>query len=157
MPMSHIRVGLISDTHGLIRPQALDLLAGCERIIHAGDIGGAELLDALSAIAPVVAVRGNNDRGAWATMLPEWELVEAGGVRIYVLHDVAELDIDPESAGIGVVVYGHSHRPHIEQRGVVLHVNPGSAGPRRFRLPVTLAFLDIVACRASARIQIIDA
>lgn len=157
MPTSHIRVGLISDTHGLIRPQVLDLLAGCERIIHAGDIGGAEVLDALSAIAPVVAVRGNNDRGAWAAMLPEWELVEAGGLSIYVLHDVAELGIRPESAGIRVVVYGHSHRPHIEQRGGVLHVNPGSAGPRRFRLPVTLAFLDVVACQASARIQIIDA
>lgn len=154
--MSHIRIGVVSDTHGLMRPEALALLAGCERIIHAGDIGGPGVLEALERVAPVVAVRGNNDHGAWAESLPEWEVVEAGGTSIYVLHDVDDLGIDPRSAGIGVVICGHSHRPHLDQRDGVLHLNPGSAGPRRFRLPVALAFLDIAHGRAAARLHLIE-
>lgn len=138
-------VGLISDTHGLLRPEALAALAGCDLIIHAGDVGAPEILDALRALAPVVAVRGNVDTGVWARALPETEVAEIGDVCIYVLHDVNELDLDPAAAGFGVVVSGHSHRPGSEFKGGVLFVNPGSAGRRRFRLPVTVARLDLAA------------
>ena len=138
-----MRVGVISDTHGLLRPEALRALAGSERILHAGDIGKPEVLDALARIAPVVAVRGNNDAGAWAEKLPASEVVELGGVSLYLLHDLAELDLDPEAAGFAAVISGHSHRPSASVRDGVLYLNPGSAGPRRFRLPIALARLTI--------------
>jgi len=144
------KIGLISDTHGLLRPEAKQALSGVERIIHAGDIGTREILDELSTVAPVIAVRGNNDKGAWARDIPEVEAVEIEGVFIYTLHDLKELDLDPKAAGFSVVVAGHSHRPSIEEKDGVLYVNPGSAGPRRFSLPVSLGFLEIAdgACRA---------
>lgn len=137
------RIGLISDTHGLLRPEALAFLRGCEHIVHGGDIGDARILEALAAIAPLTAVRGNNDRDAWAEVMPEMALIELGGVRLYAIHDLAQLDIDPVAAGIRVVVAGHSHRPRVEERDGVLYVNPGSAGPRRFRLPISAAELKI--------------
>jgi len=136
-------VGLISDTHGLLRPEAMRALAGSDLIIHAGDIGAPEILDALRALAPVAAVKGNVDTGAWAANLPATAVAEAGGTLIYVLHDLGELDLDPAAAGFGVVVSGHSHKPGSLERGGVLFVNPGSAGRRRFKLPVTVARLDL--------------
>ncbi|MET0625365.1 MAG: metallophosphoesterase family protein [Pyrinomonadaceae bacterium] len=145
-------VGVISDTHGLLRPEASEALAGSKLIIHAGDIGGAEVIEALRRIAPVVAVRGNNDRGAWADEFAEYEVVEVGGAFVYVLHDLNELDISPSAAGFRVVVSGHSHKPLAEERRGVLYLNPGSAGPRRFKLPVTLARLNVSADDASAEI-----
>jgi putative phosphoesterase len=138
-----MRIGLISDTHGLLRPEALAFLRGCEHIVHGGDIGGTAILEALAAIAPLTAVRGNNDRDAWAEAVPETALVELDGVRLYAIHDLAQLDIDPVAAGVRVVVSGHSHRPRAEERDGVLFLNPGSAGPRRFRLPISAAELKI--------------
>ena len=138
-------VGVISDTHGLVRPAALEALSGSELIVHAGDVGSPEVLDRLHAVAPVVAVRGNNDRGAWAERLPSTEVVDVDGLFLYVLHDVKELDLDPRAAGFRVVIAGHSHRPGMEERDGVLFLNPGSAGPRRFTLPITLARLTVVA------------
>jgi len=149
-------VGVISDTHGLVRPEALEALAGAGLIIHAGDVGGPEVLEALRRVAPVVAVRGNNDRGAWAEALPDYEAVEINGAFVYVLHDIKELDIAPAPAGFRVVVSGHSHKPSIEERRGVLYLNPGSAGPRRFKLPVTLARLKLNAADASAEIINLD-
>ncbi|MGD0364261.1 MAG: metallophosphoesterase family protein [Bryobacteraceae bacterium] len=136
-------LGLISDTHGLLRPEAVRALAGSDLIIHAGDVGGPEILDALRAVAPVVAVRGNVDIGPWAAALPVTAVAEIAGATIYVLHDVNELDLNPAAAGFGVVVSGHSHQPRSEERGGVLFVNPGSAGRRRFKLPITVARLDL--------------
>jgi uncharacterized protein len=136
-------IGIISDTHGLVRPQAIEALAGVDMILHAGDVGKQEVLDTLKDIAPVVAVRGNNDKGDWAQTLADWEVVEVGKVSIYMLHDVKEIDISPSGAGFHVVVSGHSHKPSIEEHRGVLYVNPGSAGPRRFKLPVSLAHLQI--------------
>jgi len=136
-------LGVISDTHGLMRPEAVAALAGVERIVHAGDIGAPEVLDALARIAPVTAVRGNNDRAAWAAGIPETEVVEVGGLSLYVLHDVHELDLDPRAAGFAAVIAGHSHQPRVEERDGVLFLNPGSAGPRRFKLPISLALLTI--------------
>ena len=136
-------LGLISDTHGLPRPEAARALAGSDLIIHAGDVGAPDILDALRMIAPVVAVRGNVDTGAWASGLPATAVAEAGGTLIYVLHDLSELDLDPAATGFGVVVSGHSHQPTTAERGGVLFVNPGSAGRRRFKLPVTVARLDL--------------
>jgi hypothetical protein len=146
-----LRVGLISDTHDLLRPEALAFLAGSDRIVHGGDVCRPEVLEALAAIAPVVAVRGNNDRGAWAARLRESELVEVGGVWLYAIHDLAQLDIDPAAAGVAVVVSGHSHRPSVERRDGILFVNPGSAGPRRFSLPISLGELTVVDGAVSAR------
>ena len=146
------RIGLISDTHGLLRPQALAALSGCARIVHAGDVGDAALLDALAAIAPVTAVRGNNDAGGRAGGLPMTADFVAGAVRLHVLHDIADLDFDPVAAGVRVVISGHSHKPSIEERNGVLFVNPGSAGPRRFRLPLTVALLEIDGSAVFARI-----
>jgi putative phosphoesterase len=146
------RIGLISDTHGLLRPEAIDALRGCDHIVHGGDIGDRVLLDALANLAPVTAVRGNNDTAAWAATLPDATRLQCEGVTLYVLHDAKQLRIDPHAEGIDVVVSGHSHRPVIATRDGVLYVNPGSAGPRRFRLPVTLALLDIVDARATARL-----
>jgi uncharacterized protein len=139
----HGLIGLISDTHGLLRPEALAALEGCDVIVHAGDAGKPEILEILRAVAPVVAVRGNIDRGEWAERLPETAVVEAASSRIYVLHDVHQLAIDPAAAGFQFVVSGHSHKASREERGGVIYVNPGSAGPRRFRLPITLARLDL--------------
>jgi len=138
-----LRIGLISDTHNLLRPEAAAWLAGCAHILHAGDICGPEVLDALARIAPVTAVRGNNDHGAWAQALPEHQTLSLGGVRIHMLHDLAGLAIDPARDGVQVVVSGHSHQPLLQTRGEVLCANPGSAGPRRFSLPISLGELWI--------------
>jgi uncharacterized protein len=137
------KIGLISDTHGLLREEALLALRGSELIIHAGDVGDPNILDALQRIARVVAVRGNVDTAAWAKSLPETAVAEAGGVNIYVLHDSNALDLDPRAAGFEVVVSGHSHKPGRSERNGVVYINPGSAGPRRFRLPITVARLDL--------------
>ncbi len=147
-----IRVGLISDTHDLLRPEAIAFLHGCDHIVHAGDIVGPQVLQALAALAPLTAVRGNNDRGAWAEGLRETERVRIGGIDLHVLHDLAQLDIDPRAAGIRVVVSGHSHRPLAEERQGVLYVNPGSAGPRRFKLPVSAAELRVDGGAVSVRL-----
>ena len=137
-------IGVISDTHGLMRPEALAALAGSALIIHAGDIGGLNILDELREIAPVAAVRGNNDNGEWAGELQKTEVVRSQGVSIFVLHDVKQMEVDPIPAGYGVVISGHSHRPSIEMRpNGVMFLNPGSAGPRRFRLPIAVAQLRI--------------
>jgi len=146
------RVGIISDTHGLLRPEALAFLKGCRHIVHGGDIGTAEILARLAGIAPVTAVRGNNDRGAWADALAETELVEIDGTCVYAIHDLAQLDMEPAAAGVHVVVSGHSHKPVIERRDGVVYVNPGSAGPRRFRLPITVAELEVNGSEVNARI-----
>ncbi len=136
-------VGVISDTHGLLRPEAVAELKSSELIVHAGDIGTPEVLDELGKIAPVIAVRGNSDKGAWAATLPDTEVVQVGEFSFYVLHDVNELDLDPTAAEFTAVITGHSHRPGVEERNGVLFLNPGSSGPRRFKLPVTLARLHI--------------
>jgi putative phosphoesterase len=138
-----MRIGLISDTHGLLRPEALDFLAGSDHIVHGGDIGNAEILARLAAIAPLTVVRGNNDTAAWAKPIPETARLAPGGVPIYVIHDIKELDIDPSAAGVRVVVSGHSHRPASVERGGVLYINPGSAGRRRFSLPIAAGELLI--------------
>ena len=137
------RVGLISDTHGILRPEALAALRGSDFIVHAGDIGRADIVPQLATLAPVTAVRGNNDRGDWAVGLPETTVLRVGGVVIYVIHDLGQLDLDPAAAGIHVVVSGHSHRPGSAERNGVLYINPGSAGPRRFALPVSVGELAI--------------
>jgi uncharacterized protein len=147
-------IGVISDTHGLVRPEAIDALAGVEMIIHAGDIGTPAVLEALQRVAPVVAVRGNNDTEEWARALADTEVVEVGEVTLYVLHDMHELDLDPGAAGFRVVISGHSHRPSTETRQGVLYLNPGSAGPRRFKLPIALARLHIQGATVEA--QLID-
>lgn len=158
--MTARRIGVISDTHGLLRPQALAALAGCDLIVHAGDIGtaasGPAILARLGTIAPVVAVRGNNDRGAWAEALPEVDTVALGTYRLLVLHDLKTLACDPAAEGLAAVIAGHSHRPDVAWRGPVLHLNPGSAGPRRFRLPVSVATLELDAGRPRARIVELD-
>ncbi|HYP69135.1 MAG TPA: metallophosphoesterase family protein [Thiobacillaceae bacterium] len=148
------RLGLIADTHGLLRPQAVEALHGCTHIIHAGDIGRhgdhANVLDELARIAPVTAVRGNNDYGAWADALPDTARLEFCGVHIHVLHILGELAIDPAAEGVKVIVSGHSHRPRLETRDGVLYVNPGSAGPRRFMLPVCVGRLWVAAGQPKA-------
>jgi uncharacterized protein len=136
--------GVISDTHGLLRPQALIALQGSDYIIHAGDIGDPAILTELARIAPVTAIRGNVDREAWAKKIPETNVLQVGGLSIYVLHNLNELDLKPEAAGFGVVVYGHSHVAKQEIRNGVLYFNPGSAGPKRFRLPVTVGRLTVM-------------
>jgi len=147
-----VRIGLISDTHGLLRPEVLAFLRGSDHIVHGGDVCNAEVLAALGAIAPVTAVRGNNDRGAWAASLRESELFRLGEVLVYAIHDLADIDLDPGAAGVRVVVSGHSHRPAIEERDGVLYVNPGSAGPRRFGLPISAGELTVDDGRVAARI-----
>ena len=144
--------GLIADTHGLLRNDALDALQGVEGILHAGDVGEPGLLQRLARIAPVTAVRGNVDRGPWAEALPETAEVECGGVWVHMRHILADLDLDPRAAGFGVVITGHSHRPLVEERGGVLFVNPGSAGPRRFKLPVTVARMTVREGRPEVRV-----
>ena len=150
------RIGVISDTHGLVRPEALRALAGAELIIHAGDVGDADVLNALRTVAPVVAVRGNNDRGAWAEALAETAVVERAGRSLYVLHDVHALDLDPRAAGFDAVIAGHSHQPRLDRRDGILFLNPGSAGPRRFRLPVSVARLEIGVGGVEAEILTLD-
>ena len=152
MPSEGVRIGVLSDTHGLLRPEAIAELGGAELIVHAGDVGDPSILERLGDIAPVRAVRGNVDTAPWARALPEAEVVEVPGALVYVLHDLSALDLDPRAAGFAAVVYGHSHRPSIESRGGVLYLNPGSAGPRRFRLPVSLAWLVVEPRDVRARL-----
>ena len=146
------RVGVLSDTHGLLRPETMVFLRGSDFIVHAGDIGTADVLEQLGTLAPVTAVRGNNDKGSWADLCSETEVLQVEDVFIYVLHNLAELDLDPVAAGFQVVVSGHSHQPSIEKRDGVLYVNPGSPGPRRFKLPVAVAELQVVGSSVQARI-----
>jgi len=136
-------LGVISDTHGLLRPEVLQVFTGVNLILHAGDIGSSEVLDGLRTLAPVVAVRGNNDRDSWAKQIPEVEVVQAGDITIYMLHNEKDLNFNPPPEKVHVVISGHSHRPHIEQRGGILFLNPGSAGPRRFNLPISVSRLII--------------
>jgi uncharacterized protein len=151
-----MRIGVISDTHGLLRAEALDAFAGVGRILHAGDVGGPEILEALSRIAPVTAVRGNVDRGRLGAVLAKVEVVEIAGVFIYMLHDLAQLDLKPEAAGFRVVVYGHSHQPKMEEKNGVLYFNPGSAGRRRFRLPVSVGRLEIRDGRVAGELVVLE-
>ena len=137
-------IGSISDTHGLLRPEAIEALRGSDHIIHAGDVGDPGILDELREIAPVTAVRGNVDGGVWARNLPQTNVLQVEGCTIYVLHILDQLDLKPEAAGFSAVIYGHSHRPHIETKNGVLYFNPGSAGPRRFDLPVTVGKLTVL-------------
>jgi putative phosphoesterase len=147
---------VISDTHGLLRPEAVAALHGVERIVHAGDIGSADVLIALERIAPVSAVRGNDDRDAWAAEIPATEVVEVGQVSLYVLHDLHELELDPRAAGFAAVIAGHSHQPRLEERDGVLYLNPGSAGPRRFKLPISLARLTVSGSRVRAELLTLE-
>jgi putative phosphoesterase len=147
-----IRVGVISDTHGLLRPQALEFLKGSELIIHCGDICQPAVIEELSRVAPVRAVRGNNDQGSWADKLPESETIRVAKIRIYVIHDVSQIDIDPVASGVAIVLSGHSHKPSITHRGDIIYLNPGSAGPRRFKLPICLAELLIDGAAVTPRI-----
>lgn len=146
------RVGVISDTHGLLRPEALGALRGSDLILHAGDVGAPEVLRELETVAPVVAVRGNVDLGDWTRALPDSQVVEVEDSLIYLLHDIDALDLSPEAAGMSVVVFGHSHQPEIRQTRGVRYFNPGSAGPRRFSNPVTLGFLDVTASGLAPRV-----
>lgn len=148
-----VTLGVISDTHGLLRPEALEALRGSDRILHAGDVGAPQILEALAQIAPVTAVRGNVDTEPWARALPETEVVEAGGVSVFILHSLGQLDLKPEAAGFRVVVYGHSHLPKIEEKNGVLYFNPGSAGPRRFNLPVSVGKLMIGAGKVRVELE----
>jgi putative phosphoesterase len=148
-----MRIGVISDTHGLLRPEALAALAGVDHILHAGDVGDAAILDALAAIAPLIAIRGNIDHTGRCAGLPPTEIVQLGGSTIYMLHSIGGLDIDPAAASVDIVVSGHSHQPFIERRKGVLYLNPGSAGPRRFSLPVSVGFLRLNDAEAVAEIE----
>jgi uncharacterized protein len=150
MTEKRVTLGVISDTHGLLRPEAVEALRKSDRILHAGDVGSPDILERLALIAPVTAVRGNVDSGAWAKALPETQVVEAGGASIYMLHDLGQLDLKPEAAGFRIVVYGHSHQPKIEEKNGVLYFNPGSAGPRRFSLPVSVGKLSIQSGKVQA-------
>jgi putative phosphoesterase len=145
-------IGVISDTHGLLRPEATAALTGVELIIHAGDIGNPKILAALAKIAPVHAVRGNTDRADWAADLPHTRVVEVGGILLYVLHELFALDLDPAAASFAAVIFGHSHQPHLERKNGVLYLNPGSAGPRRFKLPVSLSLLRIRGASLDAQL-----
>jgi uncharacterized protein len=150
------RIGLISDTHSLLRPQAVQFLRGCDRIIHGGDIGHAGILAELARLAPVTAVRGNNDSDAWAQSLPLMQCIELGDVAIQVIHDLSELPADAVSGAVRAVVFGHSHQPALNSRAGVLYINPGSAGPRRFKLPVSVAELIVAGPRIKARLVSLD-
>ncbi|HSI52838.1 metallophosphoesterase family protein [Ideonella sp.] len=147
-----LRIGLISDTHGLLRPEALSFLRGSDHIVHAGDICDPSVLDRLATIAPVTAVRGNNDRGAWAEALRTVEYLTLGGVTMAVVHDLPDLDVDPQAAGLRAVISGHSHQPTMAERDGVLYLNPGSAGPRRFKLPVSVGELQISGDAVSGKL-----
>jgi uncharacterized protein len=146
-------IGVVSDTHGLLRPEALTALAGVEHILHAGDVGDIGILGALRAIAPVTAIRGNIDTEGACAELPATEMVELGGKTFYLVHAIADLDISPKAAGVDVVVFGHSHKASVERRGEVLYLNPGSAGPRRFQLGVTLALVTVAEDGVEARVE----
>jgi putative phosphoesterase len=150
------QVGVISDTHGLLRDSAVEALRGVELILHAGDVGPPDLLRRLESLAPVLAVRGNVDRDGWARELPLSRWVEVGATSLYMLHDLDQLDLIPEASGLRAVIYGHSHRPSIEWRNGVLYLNPGSAGPRRFQLPISLARLEIEGEDLEARLVELD-
>lgn len=152
-----LRVGLISDTHGLLRPEARAFLRGCDHIVHAGDVGSERVLEELASIAPLTAVRGNNDTGAWAERLPQSEGLRFEDVWLYVIHDLAQLDGAPRAGASRVLVSGHSHKPRVLERDGVLYVNPGSAGPRRFRLPVCAAELSISGSSVTPHIQELNA
>ena len=145
-------IGVVSDTHGLLRPQVIDALDGVELILHAGDVGSPEVIDELMELAPVIAIRGNIDRDEWARALPATTAVPLGQVLAYMIHDLNELDMVPAAAGVGVVISGHSHRPRCAWRDDVLFLNPGSAGPRRFHLPVTVALLEATGNRPEPRV-----
>lgn len=149
-------VGVISDTHGLLRPEAVELLRGSEHIIHAGDIGAPEIIPELEKLAPVTAIRGNIDRQDWTRKFPETEVVELGGVHIYIIHDVNAMDLNPKAAGLAAVISGHSHKPRQEMKDGVLYFNPGSAGPRRFKLPITLGRLEINGRTVSAKTLMLE-
>ena len=136
-------LGLISDTHNLLRPEAAAALKGVDEILHAGDIGDESILESLNQIAPTTAIRGNVDTDEWSKKLPETEMIELAGATLYLIHDLSKLDLKPEAAGIAAVIYGHSHQPKIEEKNGVLYINPGSAGPRRFNLPITIGKLEI--------------
>lgn len=151
-----LRVGLISDTHGLLRPEAKAFLQGSDYIVHGGDICDPGILEELAALAPVTAVRGNNDRGPWAEHLRESEFLQVGEIFVYAIHDLAQIDIEPSAAGVRVVVSGHSHKPVIEERDGVLYVNPGSSGPRRFKLPIAVGEILVNGRAVSARIVELD-
>jgi uncharacterized protein len=144
-------VGVLSDTHGLLRAEARAFLVGCDYIIHGGDVGSAAVLDDIGAIAPLTAVRGNIDKGSWARRLRQTELIRLGDVFAYVIHDLSLLDFDPKAAQVSVVISGHSHVPKIQERDGVLFVNPGSCGPRRFRLPISIAEISISGTQVQAR------
>jgi uncharacterized protein len=146
-------IGVVSDTHGLLRPEALTALAGVEHILHAGDVGDIGILGALRAIAPVTAIRGNIDTEGACAELPATEMVELGGKTFYLVHAIADLDISPKAAGVDVVVFGHSHKASVERQGEVLYLNPGSAGPRRFQLGVTLALVTVAEDGVEARVE----
>jgi putative phosphoesterase len=148
-------IGVISDTHGLLRLEAVDLLRGSEHIIHAGDIGSPTIIPALEQIAPVTAIRGNVDTESWAGRFPETEVVELAGLSIYIIHDVNALDLNPKAAGFAAVVSGHSHKPKQEVKDAVLYFNPGSAGPRRFKLPVSVGKLEITSSEMSGKILLL--
>jgi putative phosphoesterase len=145
-------IGVISDTHGLLRPEALSALRGSEHIIHAGDIGAPEIIAALENIAPVTAIRGNVDREPWTQRFPETEVVELAGLSFYLIHDLNALDLNPRAAGFAAVISGHSHQPKQEIKDGVLYFNPGSAGPRRFKLPISVGVVEIVEGKVSGRI-----
>ncbi len=151
-----MRIGVISDTHGLLRPEALAALAGSDRIVHAGDIGSSAILAALNEIAPVTAVRGNNDTANWADTIPDTAVLPVGETRLFVLHDLKTLKLDPAAEGYRVVIAGHSHQPLIREAGGVLYLNPGSAGPRRFRLPISVARLTVSGADVVAEIIELD-
>ena len=146
------RVGVISDTHGLVRPEAIRALKGSELILHAGDIGKPEVLTSLAGVAPVIAIRGNNDRGAWAKKLPDILRLRVNGFGVYIIHNVNELEVDPAAKGFHAVISGHSHKPSLTNSDGVIFLNPGSAGPRRFKLPVALARLRIQREKVNAQI-----
>lgn len=147
----NLRVGLVSDTHGLLRPEARAFLVGCDYVVHGGDVGEPKILEELAAMAPLIAVRGNNDTGPWARHLRETELIRVGNVFVYVIHNIEDLDLDPGAAGVSVVVSGHSHQPLVETRDGILYVNPGSCGPRRFKLPISVGELVVSGSAVEAR------
>ena len=156
MKRQRFGLGVISDTHGLLRPEAIDVLRGSDLIVHAGDIGSPDVLRGLEELAPVIAVRGNNDHGPWAEELPLTADFELGHASIYVIHDVNELDVDPRAAGHSVVIAGHSHRPLSQTRDGVLFFNPGSAGPRRFKLPISVGHIVIEGSRVTGLLETLE-
>jgi putative phosphoesterase len=152
MAVTALRIGVISDTHGLLRAEATAFLQGCDYIVHGGDIGGEEILEQLAVLAPVSAVRGNNDTQAWAASLPQGRLLELAGVRLYVIHDLGRLSIEPCASGVQVIVSGHSHQPCLREHNGVIYLNPGSAGPRRFKLPISIAEVRIAGAVITPRL-----